>query len=404
MKSLRFLDRRTGYSLASLGLLLGMVVPAVFPAFASASQMSSRSIEMSDTTPDATGVEYTLSFTPTATYGAVIVDFCTESPIIGAACTAPANFSVAGVSVTQTTGNIGTLTTTGSTGGHLVIVGSATENAATAFKVTGVHNPNTTGTFYARIYTFAGNDASSYVDVTNPGTNVDQGGAALSTATAIGVSATVKESMTFCVSGTGTANGGDAVDTTNGPSGACGNDGGANKTGVYSPSMTIGHGTPLTLDSSQPDTGNAWMQLSTNAAYGVVVRLKDTTPNNCGGLERTGATVCDIAPAGDTALAISGGVAKFGLRLSGEQSAPHAASTSASTLSSTAPYNDASNYAFDNTTSGNTVSGTYGSSIASTSGAVANRNILLNFAASAAPTTPAGVYKATLNLIATGTY
>jgi len=404
MKSLRFLDRRAGYSLASVGLLLGMVAPAVIPALASAGQLSSRSVEMSSAVPNDTGVKYTLAFTPTTAYGSVIVDFCDESPIIGeSTCTTPTSFSAASATVAQTTGSIGTLTTTGTTAGHLVIKGSSTTSAASAFEISGIHNPSTTGTFYARMYTYLSN-TPDYTDVSTLGTTADEGGAALSTTDTIGVTATVKESMTFCVSGVGSTHSGDAIDTTNGPSGACGVDGSSNATGVYTPNITLGHGTPLTLDSSQADSGYDWLQLSTNAANGAVVRLKDTTPDSCGGLERAGATSCDITPIGATAAAITGGVASFGMRLSGEQSAPHAVATSAATLTSAAPYNNGTNYGFDNTTSGNTVSGTYGSQVVSSAGAVANRNILMNFAASAAPTTPAGVYKATLNLIATGTY
>ncbi|HSX05578.1 MAG TPA: hypothetical protein VLF69_03875 [Candidatus Saccharimonadales bacterium] len=405
MKSLRFLDRRAGYSLGAIGLLVGMVAPAVFPAFASAGQLSSRSVEMSSSKQNDTGVKYTISFTPTATYGAFVVDFCGDSPIIGdSSCTTPTSFSVSSATVAQTTGSIGTLDTTGTSGNHLVVTGSSTSSAASVFEVSGVHNPNTLGTFYARIYTYAGNDASSYTDFSDPGTNVDTGGAAMSIADTIGVTATVKETLTFCVSGNGSTNGGDAIDTSNGPSGACGADGGANATGVYSPDIVLGHGSPLTLDSSQADSGYDWVQLSTNASGGAIVRLRDTTTDNCGGLERTGASICDIAPAGSSATAITGGIAKFGLRLSNEQSAPHAVATSTTTISPTAPYNNGSNYGFDNTTSGNTVSGTYGSNVMSTSGSVANRDIMLNFAASAAPTTPAGIYKATLDLIATGTY
>jgi len=385
-------------------VLLGMVAPAVVPALASAGQLSSRSVEMSSSAKSASGVKYTLSFTPTTAYGSVIVDFCSESPIIGeSSCTAPSGFDASSATVTQTTGSIGTLTTTGTTTGHVVIKGTSTTSAASAFEISGITNPSGAGTFYARMYTYLSN-TPDYTDAGTLGTTADEGGAAMSITDTIGVTATVKESMTFCVSGLGSTHSGDAIDVTHGPSGACGVDGTTSATGVYAPDITLGHGTPLTLDSSQKDSGYDWMQLSTNAANGAVVRLKDTTPNNCGGLERAGATGCDITPIGATAAAITGGVASFGLRMSDEQSAPHAVATSTGTLSAIAPYDDATNYGFDNATSGNTVSGTYGSQIASSAGAIANRNYLMNFAASAAPTTPAGIYKATLNLIATGTY
>ena len=66
MKSVRFFDRRAGYSLGAIGLLLGMVLPGVFPAFASAANLTSRSITLSNSSAGAASVSYELKATTTA--------------------------------------------------------------------------------------------------------------------------------------------------------------------------------------------------------------------------------------------------------------------------------------------------------------------------------------------------
>jgi hypothetical protein len=59
----------------------------------------------------------------------------------------------------------------------------------------------------------------------------------------------------------------------------------------------------------------------------------------------------------------------------------------------------------DNTTSNDNVSSPYGGSILNTSGApVSNKQIVFTTAAAISNGTPAGLYKATLNMIASGTF
>ena len=201
MKSLRFLDRRAGYSLASLGMLLGIASPAVIPAFASAAQVTSRSIELSNSAAGATNVGYTVKFTTVAAAGAFVLDFCKDSPIYGQTCVAPDDLDVTGVT-TATSG----FTATKLSNSLIKVASSPDMGAATAQTVvlTGIaSNPSTAGDpFYARIVTFdTSANASSY---SSTGTNTgkeDDGGVAMSITDSIGVTAAVRESMTFCVSG-----------------------------------------------------------------------------------------------------------------------------------------------------------------------------------------------------------
>jgi hypothetical protein len=407
MKSFRFLDRRAGYSLASLGLLLGIVVPSLVPAFASAAQLSARSITLSSSLVSATNTTYEVKFHATTAVGAFVVDFCNDSPIPLQTCTAPTGFSVSGVG-TSTGGATATDMNLNSTHSTVKVAETIGADSDVDVVLTGITNPSvatsSTVGFYARIVTYdtSAHATSEYTyNATDEGADAkDDGGIAMAITNGIGVTAAVRETMTFCVSGDDGAHAG--------PSGACGADGGGSAVAVSDPKLTLGHGTPAALDASQTDTASDWAQISTNASSGAVVRM--TNNNVCGGLERlgepnygTGTAACDIAPvgAGTAAAAITGGNALFGMLLSSASNAPASVATPTGTLAPDALYDGTStHYGM-----GSDVSATYGDPIFDTASApVANKNIKLTFAASASPTTPAGIYKATMNLIATGTF
>ncbi len=411
MKSLRLLDRRAGYSLASIILLLGMVVPAALPAFASAAAIvTSRSAQLSSSAAGATNVTYNVTFTPatTETGGYVVLWFCNNSPIIGQSCTAPTGFSV--TSATLGTGSDAGATITGTRVANALEINDSTtgltSGTAAHFVLQGVSNPTNptdgsgTNGLYMRIQTYASSTTAStgYASAGAQSGVIDQGGVAMSITSSIGVSATVQETMTFCVAGAGTSM------NANGPSGNCGADatgGTATTLDTADIPLVLGHGTPATLDNSAVNTGKDWAQISTNAASGAIVDMTDTNGGNCNGLFRAGATGCDIAGVGSTAAAITAGQALFGMSLGTPVAAPYSVATPTGTITPLAPYTGAgSTYGM-----GTGVTSTYGDPVFNTAGApIANENVELTFAASAAPTTPAGVYNATMNLIATGTF
>ncbi len=380
MKSIRFFDRRVGSSLAAIGMLLGLVVPAAVPAFASADVLETRSMAMSSSVADATGVTYEFSFNPTSAFQSLAVDFCTNSPILGEACTAPTGLNV-GTTFAFTTGSIGTITTTGSTASAAVISGTApTANAnAVVFTMSGVHNPTAAESFYARIYTYA--TTENYTDAETVGTHVDDGAVAVSTTDAIGISAAVRETLTFCVS---------AAE----PTAACG--------GTTAPSLELGEGTPKALVTGTVSTAGIYSQLSTNASSGAIVKMTNST--GCGGLKRVGESgnVCAIQPQGALAAITTNQTdGKFGVRVG---TPAGVSGNNFGTVTADAAYADATNYAMDNTTSGNNVSSPYGDAVFASTAPVSNINVPMTFAAVAGQTTPAGLYKANMNLIATGVY
>lgn len=395
MQSLRLLDRRAGYGLASIGLLLGLVVPSVFPAFASADQLQSRSVKMSVATASATGVQYKLTFTPQSDFRKVIVDFCDDSPIAGEACgtthDAVLTSATVGTAVdTDSVGDLGTLSATPSTNG-IAITGSQDSTAGDAVSITinNVTNPDQVESFYARIYTYVASPTTAYTSPTALGTYLDSGGVALATTADIGVSAAVRETLTFCVA---------KVDITPACANAVGNE----------PNITLGHNSgsgELALDSSATDTAGVYTQVSSNASNGVAVWMK--SGNACGGLHRFGAAAgtCDIAPVGTSTNAItSGASALFGMRL-GTDAAATGSTDPLGTVVGGANYSVSGQYGlnYDNTDATG-VTSAYGDEIYHTTGPSNDWNVPMTFAATVTNATPAGKYSQSLSLIATGTY
>jgi hypothetical protein len=361
-------------------LLIGVAgLFAFWPSgFAAADQVQSRSITMGDADVNATNVSYKISFDISSSYAtnmkSYIVDFCSESPLVGDSCTAPAGLDMS--AATATAGNTAgwTIATTASQIKASDAAGIAGGSTVT-LEMGGITNPSSLGAFYARIYTYNDNAFGTYVDTSNPGNFVDYGGVAMTTSTAVDVSAFVQEEITFCIS--------DA------PMGlSC--------VGADSPNITVGHGVPPIVDGSQVDTGNAYMQTSTNAQSGAQVRVKSS--NDCGGLSNDGGATCPVPPAGNSAIAFNAGTADFGMNV-----APGTGGIGA--MNPTAPYNQSVNnkYAMDMDPNLG-VTGTYGSKIADSGTGCSNVNNTLTFAAAASNITAAGTYNTTLTLIATGTF
>jgi hypothetical protein len=233
------------------------------------------------------------------------------------------------------------------------------------FTVTNVANTSAVGSFYARIVTFdtRANAVAQYTaaGTTRNGTltnKVDYGGVALSTAAAISLTARVMETLAFCVYTT-----------------ACGD----------SPAVELGTGTPAAIDASSVYTKNLNFSISTNALSGAIVNLfGDTLKSGSNSITAAG-----------TISAITAGSGKFGVKIG----TPTATSGS---VVATANYDGTGgNYGFvvANTTS------TYGDAFANTNSLPVNTGVApFTYGVSAATTTPAGIYTATHQLIATGTF
>lgn len=387
--------RRAGWLLVVATFAFG-IISAVKPAPTEAySLISSRSIRMSSSIAGATNTLYSVGFTTTsgASVGSMVIRFCSNNPIIGDTCTAPTGFNT----------NFSTLTTSNQTGitGWTLQTGAGSSNAnelvftkLSASAVTagtsvtidlgngttnGITNPTATNTtYYARIMLFASTSstnpavASDDVDPASGG-STDAGGVALSTATALNVTAKVQESLRFCVyTAVNCAGGGSAVN--------------------------LGDSNGVLADTTLPYTNaDPKFDLASNALNGVAVRLK-------GGTLTSGTFT--ITPSGASCVADSvlSSVEQFGVRVVTYGTGQYFGDAAAGSTTPTGTANDfsclAGNHKFDPTTTNTT----YGQSFVRTIGATDISTTNFELMAKAANTTEAGVYTTILQLIATATY
>lgn len=379
MNSFRLFERQTRLLVVAAGLILATIVPVVVSVVVSAAQLTERSIAVTSASRGATNVSYEIKFTSVEEAGAFVVNFCSDTPIIGQACAAPAGFKVD--DATTATTDFTTVDAGNDLPANTVIVeGEIGAEDEITVVLDGVNNPTAAGPLYARIVTFnTAANAENYTPTAPGSGRVDDGGAAIAITDTIGVSGAVLETMTFCVSA-------DEI------SDDC--------TDLEAPVLALGEdvGTTKALTSSVVSTGSLFTQISTNAASGAVISLKSNALD-CGGLLRAGAlTACDIAPAQDSDIAQ--GEAKFGVKTT-------AATGGEGTLQpvSTSVYNPttfALSYTIGNSTG---VTSTFGDLFLDTAGAPANnKNMELIFGASVGNNTPAGLYSADLSFIATGKF
>ncbi len=445
-----------------VSLLIVAGLPVLGKQHVSALQLSSRSIQLSDASTSGNvnitsgvgsgvGVKYRVSFTSKVKANSVVIDFCKQSPIVNDTCTSPAGMTAAAGALTGVTGKINAVNnwSVTATAGQLKLknttpgasVDSISQTGTTlapvsevqVFDIANVTNPNLTActvvgvtncTFYARIYTYADNAWGTYVSPTSAGNTVDYGGLALSTSTVISITARVQESLTFCVT---------AANPTTWLAVGSGapNDCSAAEVAAAPPTLTLGHGAPTKiLDNTQADTASIWSQLSTNATNGAVINLVNSNVT-CGGLSADNGTTCAIpavnggsaTPTATNAIEATAGTAAFGMFASLSTAAtgggvgaitPNAPYYTVGHAKQVVPADPDTWYGMDTATAqvnGNTpattpgnVKTTFGSIVASTASPTYHINNRYIFAATAALTTPAGIYAANLSMIATGTF
>lgn len=380
--SLKVFGRRAG----SVFMVAAMLLATAMPGVVAAAQVTERSIELSSSSKSASSVSYTVNFKAVAAAGAFVVDFCSNSPIIGQSCTAPTGFNV-GTPTSATSGFTDVEEVNDDANNNtLRVVGTIGAAADISVVIAGITNPSVAGPLYARIATFDTEaDAEGYTSA-NPdavGVHKDDGGVAISITDTVGVSGAVLESLTFCV-----ANASITAGCANASSNA--------------PVLRIGEtiGSTVALDATHISTGDIFTQISTNALNGAIIRLKSNT--DCGGMKRVGASVCDIAPALQTN--ITAGQAKFGVRANAEADTGTSPNGTFQIVSGSG-YDDtdyALNYLANNSTG---ITSPFGDPILDTNNAPANgKNMKLTFGASVSNSTPAGLYSSDMSLVATGKF
>lgn len=367
------------YSIA----IFAATVSLVLPSFVFAAQATDRSVELTNSSYSAENVTYTVNFTASgqSAAGAFVVDFCANSPLIGQSCTAPSGLDATSAA-SQTSG----FTDVTGSANKVVVAGSIGASSPVSVAIDGITNPNSTLPLYARIVSYDTKANASNYTSTNLGSGaVDQGAVAIAITETIGVSGTVLESLTFCVSG-------DEID--------------ADCTNTTTPALVLGQGTPAVLAPGVLNTGNIYTQITTNASSGAVVRLKSNA-TDCGGLLRAGdPSACDIAPALDEDIDVNANEGKFGVKTAAATNTAGVSNAGGAFAPVTGSVYNSSTYAF-NFSAGNStgVTSTFGDPFLDTAGEPANnKNMVLTFGAMAGNNTPAGTYSTSLRLIATGKF
>lgn len=381
MRSYRVFASQAKRLVMAVALLMATIMPALVPAIVAAAQVTERSIALSSSSKEASGVEYTVNFTAVANAGAFVVDFCNDTPIIGQTCTAPTGFSLTGAT-SSTVGFTDVNVLDANTAVVAGTIDTGVNGGQISVKLAGVTNPDDAGPLYARIVTY---DTDAHADAytsTVLGTGaVDQGGVAISITDTASISGAVLESMTFCAA---------KLTITKDCANASANP----------PVLKLGEvvGGTVALVPGTTSTGDIYTQISTNAVGGAVVWLKSNVA--CGGLKRVEASTCDILPSAD---GIGSNDAEFGLKA--DAAADTGVPASTGTFQAANGYNNTTyllNWVSGNATG---VSSTYGDQVLNTSNAPANnKNMKLTFGAQANNNTPAGLYSADLSLIATGKF
>jgi hypothetical protein len=164
------------------------------PSAADAAHLQQRELKLSNNLPNATGVDYAFSFglATSGTVGSIRLQLCENDPFIDTACTPPPGLSVTSATLSSQAGQTGFSISNLSTA-NVEILTRAPQAAIAgnvSYTLSGITNPSTAETLYARLQTYDGTDAT--------GSNVDEGALAWEIEDGLKVSTQVPPYLEFC--------------------------------------------------------------------------------------------------------------------------------------------------------------------------------------------------------------
>ncbi len=241
---------RRGPKLVVIAILLLSIVVAAGGHFltrpAYGAPLGQRALQLSDNEASATS-DYLLTMTlvtPT-TLGSIDIQFCANDPVPGNPCTTPSGFNASGAVLASQNGQTGFSIGAGSTAHEIVLTRTpgAALPGSSEYHFTGVINPDSPGSYFVRLQTYASADAT--------GPSTDYGGIAFAILNNLSISATVPPFLIFCtgvtISGLNCANAqGDFIDLGN-------------------------------LSTSSARSGSSQMLVGTNAGNGYNITVSGTT-------------------------------------------------------------------------------------------------------------------------------
>ncbi len=334
------------------------IFPFVNMVQVNALQITGRSVLLSSSVADASGVTYTLTTAALPTTATAVksaeIQFCTS---LSGGCVTPTGFTSASSTLASQPSGLGAAsgwTVNTATTGSLRLLNSSnatTPSGAVSIAWNSVHNPTATNTtFYGKITTFS-DDAWT--------TPLDTGSVALSTSTQIQVALTVNETLTFC---TGTSITGQNCGTASGS---------VVNLGIASTSTTA--------------KGTSIIAASTNGSTGYSVTVAGAT------LTSGSNTITALASGGTSSV----GSKQFGLNLADANTTPVVGAAKSGSGTASAPANYGTNDSFRFLT---------GDTVASSNIATNANTFTVGYIANIDGITPAGVYTSNLTYTATANF
>ncbi|HTE22649.1 MAG TPA: hypothetical protein VK674_06435 [Candidatus Limnocylindria bacterium] len=336
-------------------ILLLAPVWAIFlpPAVYAIPQVQDRYDKMSSSVPLANathqmGFRYTDFANPV---GSVSFEFCSNSPIVQVVCVPPTGFDISAAVLVSQSGQTGFAIDGASTTTNKLVLTRAAQTPAPAsagsvYMLSGVTNPVTPGSHYARIQTFASTDGT--------GLALEDGGLALAILDAFSVSSEVPPYLEFCAS---------VIIT------------GFNCTSATSFFIDLGE-----LSKSSAKVASSQIVGATNAGFGYSVTLAGTTLTSGN----------NVIPAMAVRAGSSPGTGQFGLNLRANNNPGIGANPAGpGTASPTAEYAAVNQFKF-----------APGETIITTGTTSDFRKFTVSYLTNAANSQAAGVYATTVSFIA----
>ena len=192
--------RRLRYYHLALGLAAVLLFLAAGPLRlfqSSGATLGARSLQISDSSKSAVA-NYVLSLSgqTAGIVGSIRAQFCSNDALIGLPCTAPSGFDISGATLTAQSG-MGSFSISPATTANVMILTRTpgpSVPGTSSFTFSGVTNPDTEGSYYVKLETYATNDAS--------GPHTDYGGIAFAINNPISISTKVPPYLLFCVATT----------------------------------------------------------------------------------------------------------------------------------------------------------------------------------------------------------
>jgi len=190
--------KKLGYSLpiSIMASLLIAAAPLILVVkFVQADSLISRSVTIGSSMAGAnTFHRYDFTLPTAGTLGSIELEYCSNTPFVGTACTAPTGLDMTGATLAAQSGATGFSIDSSSNANRIVLTRTPSANLAlqtVSYQLNNaINNTDTNSTVYVRLSTFATNDAT--------GARTDEGAVAFSTAPGVTVAGYVPPYLTFC--------------------------------------------------------------------------------------------------------------------------------------------------------------------------------------------------------------